>query len=68
MSRRSTLTALLTIPLLAGCGSNKILDAADAARSGADLVLRGGRIFTVDDSQPLQGRARRQPGGRQRCV
>jgi predicted amidohydrolase YtcJ len=28
------------------------MDATDAPRSDADLVLRGGRIFTVDDGQP----------------
>jgi predicted amidohydrolase YtcJ len=45
------LTALLTISVLTGCGSKTGIDAADAARSGADLVLHGGRIFTVDDRQ-----------------
>ena len=52
MSRRSMLTALLTIAVLAACGSRQPQDTADASRTGADLVLRGGRIFTVDDRQP----------------
>jgi len=52
MSRRSMVTALLTVSVLTGCGSKKGIDAADAPPSDADLVLHGGRIFTVDDSQP----------------
>ncbi len=52
MSRRSMLTTLLTIPLLTACESERDVDAADAARSRADLVLHGGRIFTVDDNRP----------------
>jgi predicted amidohydrolase YtcJ len=45
------LTILSTIPLLTACGSEKGIDAADAPRSDADLVLHGGRIFTVNDSR-----------------
>jgi predicted amidohydrolase YtcJ len=45
------LTVSLAIPLLAACGSEKEIDAADAPRSDADLVLHGGRIFTVDEGR-----------------
>jgi predicted amidohydrolase YtcJ len=52
MSRRSVVTALLTIAVLAACGSKEPKETAETPRAGADLVLRGGRIFTVDDRQP----------------
>jgi len=52
MSRRSMVTALLTIAVLSACGAKQPQDAADASRAGADLVLRGGRIYTVDERQP----------------
>jgi predicted amidohydrolase YtcJ len=52
MFRRLTLAVLATIPLLTACGAEKEIGVTDTPRSGADLVLRGGRIFTVADSQP----------------
>ena len=52
MSRHSMVTSLLTIALLCACGSETGRDDADAPRTDADLVLRGGRIFTVDANQP----------------
>jgi predicted amidohydrolase YtcJ len=52
MTRRSMLAAGLTVALLTACGPEKESVRENPERPGADLVLRGGRIFTVNGSLP----------------